>query len=382
MSGDLARVLVVGQVPPPVGGQALQIQRIIEHKFDQLKIDSIRMNFSESADEIGRPSFVKIWRLFSLIHSVRRFARLHPGSILYFPPAPAKPWPLLRDAILMLAIRRKFDRVIIALHASGQRTFFDRTGATRRLAVAIYGRPSLAILNTRDAEPDAQSLAAKESRVIPIGIRDPGKPLRNTKNGALLWVLSVGHVCEEKGSLDLLHAVAMLTGEGINIRLCLVGPFGMGTTRDQVLSVAATLGIANCIDLPGILRGRALEDCYRNADVLAFPTKFAAESLGVVAIEAMSHGLPVVASRWRGVPYIVDHGVTGLLHEPGDVQGIAAALQLLHRDSRLRESLGSAGRQKFLAQFEESRYWKELGDALRHVAQTQPGLSRSLRGAR
>lgn len=369
MSSGLQRVLVVGQVPPPVGGQALQIQRIVEHDFKKIQVDFIPMAFSDSAAEIGRPSRAKLRRLFGLIRSVRRYARFHPDSILYFPPAPAKAWPLLRDAFLVPAIRRQFAGVIIALHASGQHASFDRNWVTRRLAVAIYGRPNLAILNTRDAERDARSLAAKEWRVIPIGIADPGGQPHKTENSESLGVLSVGHVCEEKGALDLLEAAAILADKGMDIWVRFVGPFGLEITRDQFLAVAADLGIGDRVDLPGVLRGSALENAYRDACVFAFPTKFAAESLGVVAIEAMSHGLPVVASRWRGVPYVVDDGVTGLIHEPGDVQGIAEALERLHRDSRLRESLGTVGRQKFLEQFEESRYWEELGNALTSVAQ-------------
>lgn len=371
MSSDCARVLVVGQVPPPVGGQALQIQRIVEHGFEHIRVDFIRMAFSDSAAEIGRPSIAKIWTLFGVIHTVRRYARLHPDSILYFPPAPAKPWPLLRDAILMPAIRRKFAGVIIALHASGQHTFFDRNWMTRRLAITIYGRPRLALLNTHDAERDALSLAAKEWRVIPYGIVDPGERPRATSASEALSVLSVGTVCEEKGALDLLDAAAILVAKGSDIRLRFVGPFGFGITEDSFVVAATALGIADRIDLPGVLRGNALEDTFRDADVFAFPTKFAAESLGVVAIEAASHGLPVVASRWRGVPYVVDHAVTGLLHEPGDVQGIADSLERLHRDPKLRESLGSAGRQKFLSEFEEKRYWKDLEDVFVEVAQVR-----------
>ena len=371
MSNNLAQVLIVGQVPPPVGGQALQIQRIVEHNFEKIQIDFIRMAFSDSASEIGRPSVTKIWTLFGLIRAVRRFARLHPESTLYFPPAPALPWPLLRDAVFMPAVRRKFSGVIVALHASGQHAFFDRNWVTRRLAVAIYGRPDLAILNARDAVQDAQSLAAKEFRVIPYGIEDPGGEPRRAKRAESLSVLSVGHVCEEKGALDLLAAAATLVAKGIDIRLRFVGPFGLGIRKDAFCAAAATLGIADRIDLPGVLRGSALQDAFRDADVFAFPTKFAAESLGVVAIEAASHSLPVVASRWRGVPTVVEHGITGLLHEPGDVQGIAQALERLHCDSRLRKSLGSAGRQKFLLEFEERRYWKELGAAFLQVAQAR-----------
>lgn len=83
-----------------------------------------------------------------------------------------------------------------------------------------------------------------------------------------------------------------------------------------------------------------------DADILVFPT-LAEEGLGRSAVEAMACGRPVVASRIGGLRWIVDHNRTGLLHEPGDVDGLVTALQRLLDDDLLRLRMGLEGRKKF-----------------------------------
>lgn len=87
-----------------------------------------------------------------------------------------------------------------------------------------------------------------------------------------------------------------------------------------------------------------------HADILVFPT-LAEEGLGRSAVEAMACGRPVVASRIGGLKWVVEHNRTGLLHEPGDVDGLVAALGQLLSDDELRHRMGLEGRKKFESEF-------------------------------
>ena len=88
-----------------------------------------------------------------------------------------------------------------------------------------------------------------------------------------------------------------------------------------------------------------MEELLPLADVFLLPSS--SESFGLVALEAMSAEVPVVASNAGGLPEVIDHGVTGFLHESGHTAGfVSSVLKLLGQES-LRRRMGRAGRRPF-----------------------------------
>ncbi|HEY2826902.1 MAG TPA: glycosyltransferase, partial [Pirellulales bacterium] len=100
------------------------------------------------------------------------------------------------------------------------------------------------------------------------------------------------------------------------------------------------------------------------------PTFYEAETFGVVLVEAMSFQLPVVATRWRGIPEIVDDGVTGFLIEAKKASAVADRLQQLQLNPDLRLAMGEAGRAKFLREFTAELYWQRMEDVFYTTAKT------------
>jgi len=91
----------------------------------------------------------------------------------------------------------------------------------------------------------------------------------------------------------------------------------------------------------GQLQGDDLSAAFASADVFCMPSD--SETLGFVVLESMASGVPVVGANAGGIPGIIDHGKTGYLVEPGDVDGFVQHLELL-RDRRFRERMGKAAR--------------------------------------
>jgi glycosyltransferase involved in cell wall biosynthesis len=79
------------------------------------------------------------------------------------------------------------------------------------------------------------------------------------------------------------------------------------------------------------------------------------ESFGLAALEAMACEVPVVASAVGGLPEVVDHGITGFLHPPDDIAGMAGSLLRLLGDERLRDEMGAAGRRVAADRFTAER---------------------------
>ncbi|MEV4899734.1 glycosyltransferase family 1 protein [Citricoccus sp. NPDC055426] len=92
----------------------------------------------------------------------------------------------------------------------------------------------------------------------------------------------------------------------------------------------------------GYLSGADLAAAYASADVFAFPST--TETLGLVALESMASGVPVVGARAGGIPFVIDDGATGFLVESGDVGGWVDRLALLLTDTGRRAAMGRAAR--------------------------------------
>jgi len=182
--------------------------------------------------------------------------------------------------------------------------------------------------------------------------RPPDGPLR---------VLCVGTLHEVKGQAHLIEACRLLAEQGAGISCRLVGD---GPDRALLERRIASAGLSDRVALVG---GRTRQEVAAElaaADVLVAPSVLTAagkrEGIPVALIEAMSSGLPVVASDLSGIPELVEHGVTGLLAPPGDPAALAAALRALHEDRNFGARLGAAGRGRVLADFDSRRSLEQL----------------------
>jgi glycosyltransferase involved in cell wall biosynthesis len=157
-----------------------------------------------------------------------------------------------------------------------------------------------------------------------------------------------------KGVPTLLRAMARRA----DVHLMLVGD---GDLHADFVQLSAELGIADRVRFLGRVETEALPAVYRAADLLVLPSETRGEAFGMVLLEAMASGRPVIASDLPGVRSIVDHGTDGFLVEPGNPAALAETLGRFEHMSRAeRLALGAAGRRKV-----ERRYaWDRIGDQL------------------
>jgi len=171
---------------------------------------------------------------------------------------------------------------------------------------------------------------------------DPADPVR---------LLAVARAMPKKGLDILLEALARLPAE-LAWRLDHVGS---GPLLDELRTLAERLGIARTIAWHGGQPQPRVIELMQTADLFALPARIAADGdrdgLPNVLLEAMATGLPVVSTPVSAIPEAVEDGRTGLLVPPDDPPALAAAIERLARDPRLRQHLGTAGREAVLARF-------------------------------
>lgn len=184
----------------------------------------------------------------------------------------------------------------------------------------------------------------RERRVAELRREAGGRPI----------VLNVGRLVGYKGQRYLLEALRELDAVAWIV--------GTGPLEAELRRLAGELGVADRVKLWGGVSDADLPALLHACDVFALPSITAAEAFGIVQVEAMACGKPVVSCALpSGVKFVNQHGVTGLLVTPADSAVLAAGIRSLLEDANLRQRLGVAARTRAEREFAEDvmvdRYW-------------------------
>ena len=182
-------------------------------------------------------------------------------------------------------------------------------------------------------------------RVVGNGIEDCPEALATASRPPTtgpLTVLYSGRFVERKGVRDLLAAVPLVLERAPGTRFVLAGGH-RHCCGDDMANYWLPAGFERCrerVRFTGWLSSQELARLYCHADVLVVPSWY--EPFGMVVLEGMLYGLPIVASSVGGPAEILEHERTGLLHPPCDASALAAALARLIKEPGLRQRLGRA----------------------------------------
>jgi glycosyltransferase involved in cell wall biosynthesis len=209
----------------------------------------------------------------------------------------------------------------------------------------------------------ARGLPGEKAVVLPIGTDLPDTPPRHGPGEDILFI---GRFVEMKGLPVLIAALRQLRAMGRTERVVIIGD---GPDRDSVAQAVA--GLAD-VELRGWQSADLVRAALRQARVLVLPSVTArsgeAEGLPSVATEAMSEGVPVIASSEAGTDGLITDGVNGLVFPSRDSQALAAGLLRLFATPSLAESLGHAARQTVAASFNAATQSRKLEQLLLSVA--------------
>ena len=130
--------------------------------------------------------------------------------------------------------------------------------------------------------------------------------------------------------------------------------------HEQVRAQAEELGIARHVEILGWITGADKDALLARATIYVLPSYV--ENLPMGVLEAMAAGLPVITTPVGGIPSTIEHGLDGLLVQPGDVAALSDALRSLLRERSVREALGEAARRKAIARFSAEKVMAEIDD--------------------
>lgn len=173
-------------------------------------------------------------------------------------------------------------------------------------------------------------------------------------------ILYVGRLAEEKGFPYLLQALALVEAP------CRLVVAGDGKMMPVYRRLAVELGLCERVEFRGWLDAARLERAYAESLLVAMPSIFP-EPFGQAGPEAMLRGKPVVAFAVGGIPEWLHHEQNGLLVQPGNVSGLAQAMERLLRDPALAVRLGENGRWFVLEHYGREKHRARLEEVLQNV---------------
>ena len=258
-----------------------------------------------------------------------------------------------RKFVVCLLARAAGRPYIVHLHGGGFTRFYQNESGSlgRRLIRSTLAHAALVIALSEEWRqqllricPTAKIEVLHNAVIIP----DVHEPRPQEPEPTLLFL---GHLLRDKGVYDLVRAFALIAPKFPRAKLILGGVGDIEAVRQ----LTAQLEIPRRVTCPGWLDAERKTAAFAGSLVFLLPSY--AEGMPMALLEAMSWGLPVIATPVGGIPQVVEHEVSGLLVAPGDIKGCAAQMERLLTDPSLRERLGSAARERIAADF-------SLGDAL------------------
>ena len=222
----------------------------------------------------------------------------------------------------------------------------------------VYGAlDGLICVSAQLAAQTRQWLPVPERMIATIYPGVPPLPSAATTPEGVFNVGVIGRILPPKGQHLALQACALLREQGLPVRAVFAGDVQDVQYAQQLHDYAQQKGL----DVEW--RGFVVPDAaFADLSVLAMCSD--AETFGLVTVEALRRGVPVVGSDSGGTREILDGGMAGLLFAPGDAAALARALERLYRDASLGLQLSAAGQRRAAAEFDADTQFGRVLDAL------------------
>jgi glycosyltransferase involved in cell wall biosynthesis len=271
--------------------------------------------------------------------------------------------PNLAVPVAAMHVRSRSFKWIVQSHGV---EVWQRLGWLRRSSLRRADRVFAPSRCTAQALSHIQHLPEENIRVVPWGL-DPGffdladraasLPLPPSLPNSR-YILAVGRWASSeryKGFDTLIRALPAPLPANEDVQMVFAGH---GNDRPGLERLAKDLNVAGRVHFVSGLAREDLAAAYHHAEVFALPSS--GEGFGLVFLEAMAMGRPVIGGNHGGIPDIIEDGVSGYLVAHGDAPALAAKLNRLLADSTLRDEMGRRGRERVLRDFRfeafESRF--------------------------
>jgi glycosyltransferase involved in cell wall biosynthesis len=368
------KILLLGYLPPPYFGPSVAYRALLRSEFGRhFDVTFVDMTV------VSRIAELESVRLGKLLRFARFFARefwclLTNRFALCCVPVSVNRNAFLKDALLLGLARAFGVPTVVYAHGNNLPDFYEHSAPwVRRVIERTFRRAAGAIvLGERLRFNFERWVSPERIFVAPIGVEPAEKIPCAERRGDLVRVLYLGNLVREKGVFVLLEAAQRIAAQRKDVQFALAGDWWHSRDTEEAERFLATHGLKDRVEFVGPVKGETKWRQLAEADILAFPTFFYYETMGLVLLEAMQAGLPVVTTRRASIPEIVADGVNGLLVEEQNADDLAVKILRLVDDPALRARMGEANRKRFADFYTHEHYGRRMIDVFESICRLPP----------
>jgi glycosyltransferase involved in cell wall biosynthesis len=357
----------------------------------------VNANLASDLEDAGKFRLAKMLKLFKYIAEAIWCRFRYGAKNLYYAPAPSLRPSVIRDWIILSICRPFFPKTILYWHAAGLAEWLESQPKWFRQSTHLaLDRVDLSMAPSQFAISDAERFRPRKSIVVPYGLPDPcpnfentvlphrrsrtisirkslqsglsSEPPKETDGELRIRILFLALCSREKGLIDAVQAIHFANQEArqrnVNVKfeIMVAGAFWTETDQTEFHRTIREFGLETLVHYAGFLKGEQKKEALIRADLFCFPSYYPAESFGLVLVEAMAFGLPIVTTRWRSIPEFFSRDYPGLVDIRAPEQIAAAFFRVLDHD------YAELFRRKVTEEFSLDRHLTNLAYQLRQVA--------------
>jgi len=343
---DKTRVLIIGPTPPPHHGVSMAMQALLTSSVaTTFRVFHLDITDRRGIGFVDQPDWHDVFLFIrQFFRNLMLIFRERP-ALLYLPISQTR-LGFFRDSLFMLPAMLSGIPVVIHLHGANFDAIYTGSGRfwraymemiLRRVARFIVLGETLRPIFSRWAPPERIS-------VVPNGVpldddRQRSSRVSSRADGEAFRIVFLSSLSRQKGLFVLLQVMSLIVKVHPDVELLIAGPWWGETTRQEAESCIAASGISDKVRFVGAVTGQKKNEFLLSGDVFVFPG-VQQEGQPMTVLEAMSEGLPVIATDRGCLRETIIDGVTGYIVPPNSPEAIAEKILYLIRHRALREEMG------------------------------------------